>query len=49
VMPGFSVIGVPTTFLIDGDGRLVWRKTGEVKAGDPALTAALDSVMGDAR
>lgn len=46
VMPSFSVIGVPTTFLIDGEGRLVWRKTGEVKAGDPGLAAALDSVVG---
>ena len=45
VMPSFSVIGVPTTFLIDRDGRLVWRKTGEVKAGDPGLTAALDSML----
>ena len=46
VMPAFSVIGVPTTFLIDASGRLVWRKTGEVKAGDPVLAAALDSVLG---
>ena len=45
VMPTFSVIGVPTTFLIDRDGRLVWRKTGEVKAGDAGLDAALDSVL----
>ncbi|MBA3889895.1 MAG: TlpA family protein disulfide reductase, partial [Gemmatimonadaceae bacterium] len=27
VMPSFSVIGVPTTFLIGRDGRLLWRKT----------------------
>lgn len=45
VMPTFSVIGVPTTFLIGRDGRLIWRKTGEVKAGDPALAAALDSAF----
>ena len=45
VMPSFSVIGVPTTFLIDRNGRLVWRKTGEVKAGDPGLAAALDSTL----
>lgn len=45
VMPAFSVVGVPTTVLIDRAGRLVWRKTGEVKAGDPALAAALDSVL----
>lgn len=46
VMPAFSVIGVPTTVLIDTAGKLVWRKTGEVKAGDPALEAALASILG---
>lgn len=45
VMPAFSVIGVPTTFLISRDGRVVWRRTGEVKAGDAALAAAIDSVL----
>ena len=45
VMPGFSVIGVPTTFLIGRDGRMLWRKTGEVKEGDPALAAAIDSAL----
>lgn len=45
VMPSFSVIGVPTTFLIDREGRLVWRKTGEVKAGDPGLAAALGTTL----
>lgn len=47
VMPGFSVIGVPTTFVIGRDGRLIWRKTGEVRAGDRALAAALETAMGD--
>lgn len=46
VMPTFSVIGVPTTFLIDRDGKLVWRKTGEVKEGDPALLAAVEQAVG---
>lgn len=45
VMPAFSVIGVPTTVLIDRAGRLVWRKTGEIKARDPMLAAAIDSTM----
>lgn len=45
VMPAFSVIGVPTTFLIGRTGRILWRKTGEVKAGDPSLAAALDSAL----
>lgn len=45
VMPAFSVIGVPTTFLIGRGGKVLWRKTGEVKAGDPALAAALDSAL----
>lgn len=45
VMPAFSVIGVPTTFLISREGRVLWRKTGEVKQGDPVLAAALDSAL----
>lgn len=45
VMPAFNVIGVPTTFLIGRDGRVLWRKTGEVKSGDRALAAALDSAL----
>lgn len=45
VMPSFNVIGVPTTFLIGRGGKVLWRKTGEVKAGDPALAAALDSAL----
>ena len=45
VMPSFSVVGVPTTFLIGRDGRVIWRKTGEVKHGDPVLAAALDSAL----
>lgn len=45
VMPAFNVIGVPTTFLIGRGGKVLWRKTGEVKAGDPGLAAALDSAL----
>lgn len=45
VMPSFSVIGVPTTVLIDKDGRLLWRRTGEVKSGDVTLEAAIDSAL----
>lgn len=45
VMPAFSVIGVPTTVLIDAAGRVRWRKTGEVKAGDAILEAVIDSAL----
>lgn len=45
VMAAFSVVGVPTSFLISRSGRVLWRKTGEVKAGDPALQAAIDSAL----
>ena len=45
VMPAFSVIGVPTSFLISHEGKVLWRKTGEVKADDRSLAAALDSAV----
>ncbi|MEX2177467.1 MAG: TlpA disulfide reductase family protein [Gemmatimonadaceae bacterium] len=43
----YLLVGVPTTFLIDRDGVLLWRKTGPVKAGDTALTAAIERALGE--
>jgi thiol-disulfide isomerase/thioredoxin len=33
----FFTIGVPTTVLIGRDGTLLWRHTGPIRPGDPAL------------
>lgn len=42
----FHIVGVPTTFLIDREGVLRWRKTGPIKPGDAALTRALEQALG---
>lgn len=41
VQDRFMTIGVPETFLIDADGRLAWRKLGELPEHDPALLQKL--------
>ena len=42
----FHTIGVPTTFLIDREGVLRWRKTGPIQPGDEALTRAIEQALG---
>lgn len=42
----FHTVGVPTTFLIDRGGVLRWRKTGPIRPGDAALSAALEQALG---
>jgi len=42
----FHIVGVPTTFLIDREGVLRWRKTGPIQPGDAALTKALEQALG---
>ena len=42
----FLTIGVPTTFLIDRDGVLRWRKTGPVVLNDTSLTNAIERALG---
>lgn len=41
----FLTIGVPTTFLIDKQGVLRWRKTGPVVTGDTTLTNAIERAL----
>lgn len=43
----FLLVGVPTTFLIDREGILRWRKTGPIQRGDTALVAALERALGN--
>jgi len=47
VMARYSVIGVPTSVLVNRAGRVTWRRTGEVKANDPALAAALEQALAE--
>jgi cytochrome c biogenesis protein CcmG/thiol:disulfide interchange protein DsbE len=42
----FLLVGVPTTFLIDREGVLRWRKTGPVLPNDTVLTSALERALG---
>lgn len=42
----FLTIGVPTTFLIDREGVLRWRKTGPVVMSDTSLTNAIERALG---
>jgi cytochrome c biogenesis protein CcmG, thiol:disulfide interchange protein DsbE len=43
----FRTIGVPTTFLIDRQGVLVWRHMGPVTADDASLNEALERALAD--
>ena len=42
----FLVIGPPTTFLIDRDGILRWKKLGPIEPRDSSLTAAIERALG---
>jgi peroxiredoxin len=42
----FLLVGVPTTFVIDRDGVMRWRKTGPVLPGDTTLTGVLERALG---
>jgi peroxiredoxin len=41
----FLVVGVPATFLIDGQGVLRWRKTGPIEPGDSSLVSAIERAL----
>ncbi len=43
--PLFKVVGYPTSFLIDRQGAIVWRKDGMLEPGDPELTQALADAL----
>ena len=36
---------MPTTILVDRQGRARWRSAGEIKAGDSRLTSAIDALL----
>lgn len=42
----FQVVGVPTTFVIDGGGKLVWRHTGNVSDVMPEAEQAVAQALG---
>jgi cytochrome c biogenesis protein CcmG, thiol:disulfide interchange protein DsbE len=40
---------LPTSVLIDRNGKIVWRKIGAIEATDPKLAAALTAALGGAK
>ena len=45
IVPPFKVVGYPTTFLIDRQGAIRWRRDGLLEPGDPDLAAALAAAL----
>ncbi|MEX2283114.1 MAG: TlpA disulfide reductase family protein [Gemmatimonadota bacterium] len=41
----FAIPGVPASFLIDRNGKVVWRHLGPVTTGDPLLQSALKQAL----
>jgi thiol-disulfide isomerase/thioredoxin len=41
----FQAVGVPETYLISGDGRLLWVRRGGLAGAGPAVVAGLDSAV----
>jgi thiol-disulfide isomerase/thioredoxin len=42
----FQTVGVPESFLISGDGKLVWRHFGAIPEGAPELRRVIDGALG---
>lgn len=45
--PALQIVGYPTTFLIDRQGAIVWRKDGMIEPGDPELATALAAALAE--
>jgi len=45
VQRSFQAVGVPETYLISGDGKLLWVQRGGLHGAPDAVRAALDSVV----
>lgn len=41
----FRLVGVPSTFLIDREGTIVWKHLGPIPADDPALAQAIEAAL----
>lgn len=42
----FRVVGLPATYLVDGDGVIRWSRTGPVSAADTTLLDAIAALVG---
>lgn len=45
VMDAYSAIGLPATFLIDGEGIIRWKRLGPVIEGDPDFEGAVEALL----
>lgn len=41
----FGTVGIPETWLISSDGKLLWRHAGAISAGDRALRSAIEMAL----
>jgi hypothetical protein len=49
VQKAFQAVGVPETYLISGDGRMLWVQRGGLHGAPAKVRATLDSVVGGLR
>jgi cytochrome c biogenesis protein CcmG, thiol:disulfide interchange protein DsbE len=42
----YQTVGVPETYLVSPDGKLLWRRAGALSHGAPEARAALDAALG---
>jgi thiol-disulfide isomerase/thioredoxin len=42
----FAAVGIPETWLISADGRLLWRHSGAIPAGDLGVRRAIEAALG---
>ena len=45
----FAAVGIPESWLISSDGVLLWKHTGAIPAGDPAIRAAIERALNSAQ
>lgn len=41
----FGAVGIPETWLVSEDGKLLWRHSGAIPAGDPGARAAIEAAL----
>lgn len=44
-----SAVGIPESWLVSADGRLLWRHSGAIPAGDVTVRVAIDAALGSAQ
>lgn len=48
VRGNFAAVGIPESWLISADGKLLWKHSGAIPAGDGGVRAAIDGALGRA-